>query len=818
MKSYKTITEAREKQTFEEHQGVGRSNVLSTSKLAEYREAKGIIRWLFLPAMLCWLLLGSAFIAEANDNVNIMSFNILRESWAPSGAPSWAAREADVIQAIEDENPDFVGTQEESSGQMEDVLDALPAYSEVPDRGVSGGIMYLHAKWDLVDSGKTLFVRNDVGGSAKNRYYIWGLFSQKTTNRMIYVYTNHLPTSSQASTSDRVFAMEQMGTHAAQRLHQTVPVILTGDFNARSYENIMETLTGEVGNLPINFIYAYEDSNISGVTHGIDHILALPGTNVVDSGVAANEKWDSGSDHPAVFAVVKPWFGNLTGYPENSNIDVLDRSNWSLSATNGNNKVSLAIDGNPATRWDTGQFQQPGQRFNIDLGSTQSFDSIELEAQASPQDYPRGYTVRVSNNGVNYTNVASGSGSGAITVINFAEQLARYIRIEQTGTSSNKYWSIHELNVYASGGSWTSEDVGNVGNTGSADINGNGQFAVEGPGANIAGGADEFHYVYQPLIGDGEITAQVVSLENTASFAKAGVMMRETLDDDSKYAFTFARPSTSVAARFYRRTSEGSSQVNTTGDGSLDARWVRITRTGNLFTSSESADGVNWDVIDTETIAMDRTIYIGLATTSAKSASFATAVFDNVEAIRWASTDVGNVAAAGSTTINGNGRYVIEASGENIAISGGIDEFHYTYQPLVGDGQITAQIVSLENTDTWAKAGVMIRETFDDDSKYAYTFARPNTTYRARFYRRESEGSNAISNFGSSALAARWLRINRTGNVFTSSESADGVTWQNIGNPQTIPMNNQVYIGLAVTSRNDGVLATAVIDNVEIER
>ena len=135
---------------------------------------------------------------------------------------------------------------------------------------------------------------------------------------MIYVYSNHLPHIHQATKADRVAGMEQMAMHAKNRQKQNAPVILTGDFNSTVDTDPMKTLTGEGGSLPISFIYAYKDSKIPGVSYGIDHIFALPGTTVVDSGVAASHKWGSGSDHPAVFAVLKPWFGKLSGYPDRS--------------------------------------------------------------------------------------------------------------------------------------------------------------------------------------------------------------------------------------------------------------------------------------------------------------------------------------------------------------------------------------------------------------------------------------------------------------------------------------------------------------------
>jgi endonuclease/exonuclease/phosphatase family metal-dependent hydrolase len=319
MKSFqaKTAAEAWENQVFEEPQDLRRSNVLSSPELAKYREAKGIIRWLFLTIMSGLLLCGSAPAAKAADNITAMSFNILRQAWQTT-APSWdTQRKADVVQTIQDKSPDFVGTQEEGGGQMEDLLVELPAYLEVPGRDTSrtGGILYLHEKWNLVEHGRTNFSGTY---EISTRYFIWGLFTEKTTNRMIYVYSLHLSTANQATLSERVAAMELMGTHAANRQQQTAPVILTGDFNSTVDIDTMRTLTGEMGSLPIEFIYAFQDVPVTNVSYGIDHILALPGTVVVDSGVAASMKWNSGSDHPAVFAVIEPWFGDLSGYPDGS--------------------------------------------------------------------------------------------------------------------------------------------------------------------------------------------------------------------------------------------------------------------------------------------------------------------------------------------------------------------------------------------------------------------------------------------------------------------------------------------------------------------
>src|SRR4030042_1285502 len=80
---------------------------------------------------------------------------------------------------------------------------------------------------------------------------------------------------------------------------------------------------------------------------------------------------------------------------------------------------------------------------------------------------------------------------------------------------------------------WQNQDIGTTG--GSANES-NGTWTISADGADIWGTSDAFHYAYVPLIGDGEITAHVVD-NGTGSntWAKGGVMIRETLDADSKY-------------------------------------------------------------------------------------------------------------------------------------------------------------------------------------------------------------------------------------------------------------------------------------------
>jgi type II secretory pathway pseudopilin PulG len=174
----------------------------------------------------------------------------------------------------------------------------------------------------------------------------------------------------------------------------------------------------------------------------------------------------------------------------------------------------------------------------------------------------------------------------------------------------------------------------------------------------------------------------------------------------------------------------------------------------------------------------------------------------------WKHQDIGTVAAAGSAsstacvwTVNGSGADIWDVA----------DEFHYVYQPLSGDGQIVARVVSVTNANAWAKAGVMIRETLTAGSKHAMMVVTPSSGNA--FQRRTSTSGVSTSTAGSVVTAPYWVKLTRVGNTLTGYESSNGSTWTLVGT-DTVSMATNVYIGLCVTSHNDGTLCTAVIDNI----
>ena len=109
-----------------------------------------------------------------------------------------------------------------------------------------------------------------------------------------------------------------------------------------------------------------------------------------------------------------------------------------------------ALDYDHWNGWrDLTKMQYPGQWFQVDMKKPQSFDKIKLDNTWALWDSPQGYEVRVSNDGIMWSEViASGKGELGITNITFPMQNARWIRITQTASSSLYHWSIYELGVY----------------------------------------------------------------------------------------------------------------------------------------------------------------------------------------------------------------------------------------------------------------------------------------------------------------------------------------------------------------------------------
>src|SRR5262249_3072242 len=101
----------------------------------------------------------------------------------------------------------------------------------------------------------------------------------------------------------------------------------------------------------------------------------------------------------------------------------------------------------------------------------------------------------------------------------------------------------------------------------------------------------------------------------------------------------------------------------------------------------------------------------------------------------WVSADIGAVGYAGSATFGG-GVFTVAGSGADIENTA--DEFRYVYQPVSGNCEVRARVAGVQNTDPWAKAGVMLRENTASGAINAAVFVTPGNG--VTFQRRTSTG------------------------------------------------------------------------------
>jgi len=175
---------------------------------------------------------------------------------------------------------------------------------------------------------------------------------------------------------------------------------------------------------------------------------------------------------------------------------------------------------------------------------------------------------------------------------------------------------------------WENRDIGAVTAAGSVEVAGD-VYTIRGDGGDIWGYSDAFHYMYLPMSGDGVIIARVVSVQNTNSWAKAGVMIRETLNAGSAHAMMIVTPGNGVSFQ-YRSATDGESYSSATNSFTAPY-WVKLSRTGNTITGFHSPDGQNWTEHASNTFSMSGDVFVGLCVTSHVAGTLCAAQFDSID-------------------------------------------------------------------------------------------------------------------------------------------------------------------------------------------
>jgi RHS repeat-associated protein len=318
------------------------------------------------------------------------------------------------------------------------------------------------------------------------------------------------------------------------------------------------------------------------------------------------------------------------------------------------------------------------------------------------------------------------------------------------------------------------------------------------------------------LQGNGSIIARVTSLTNTAAWAKAGVLLKDTVLGGSDYAAAMITPGNGVRMQ-WNHTNDTSGGSYTSGSA-----WLKLVRSGSNVTTYKSSNGTSWTQIgSTQSLpTISNTAQVGLFVVSGDANATATATFDNVSVTPspattlpsgWASGDVGYPSTTGSSSYS-SGTFTVTAAGADVWDNGGDtpdDQFQTTYQTLTGDGSIVAKVKSQTSTNEWAKAGIMLKDNMEGLSSYINLHTTPDHGIHFQ------HGFDQDVDAGSYTFPNAWLKLTRTGNTITGYKSTDGSTWTAVG-AATVPMAQTIVAGLFVSAVNETTTSTATFDNVNV--
>lgn len=167
-----------------------------------------------------------------------------------------------------------------------------------------------------------------------------------------------------------------------------------------------------------------------------------------------------------------------------------------------------------------------------------------------------------------------------------------------------------------------------------------------------------------------------------------------------------------------------------------------------------------------------------------------------------------------------NGVFTITGGGAGIPSAGTPDNFYFLNQPVAGDIEITARIVSVENVaGSDSRAGVMIRENSAANARHV--FMGLNSLSSGRFIWRTTAGANS-ANTSATLAQPYWVRLRRAADAFTAFAAPDAGgapgTWTQIGAVLTNAMSANTLVGLAAGSGSATLTNRAVIDNVSYSR
>ncbi len=362
---------------------------------------------------------------------------------------------------------------------------------------------------------------------------------------------------------------------------------------------------------------------------------------------------------------------------------------------------------------------------------------------------------------------------------------------------------------------WTARDIGSVGSAGYTEFNAtDNSYRLIGSGADIGGTADQMQFAMQTLTGNGEIIARVASMTNTGNGTEAGIEFREATATGSQHV-SLTQTWANGQQLKSRETADGATVTQGAVTQAFTAKWLKLTRVGNVFTGSVSDDGVTWTVKGTTTVAMNSRLLVGLVSSSGDNTKRTNARFTNVSL----TGNLGTPAPTVNSLPAPSGFAVARGTGSNITVSwtDGTGETGYRIERSsdgVNFSTVTttaANVTTYEDTNLFGSLRYYYRVRAVDASGVSTPTAVRNIVNRP----------NAVTNFSVTSLNTTTTVLNwrdtHGESGYRIESSADGVTFTTLG---TVGTNVPSYTHTGLTTATQltyRVIPTSTLGDGEIK-
>ncbi len=354
-----------------------------------------------------------------------------------------------------------------------------------------------------------------------------------------------------------------------------------------------------------------------------------------------------------------------------------------------------------------------------------------------------------------------------------------------------------------------------------------GIYTISASGWDVWQGTDQYGSIYVPG-GAGSTsttTVEVDSQDDTSPWAKAGIMMRDSIAGAGSslgYAILAVTPGNAVQLQWDNDSSGGVNQGDSAGTGGTTTApiWLRLSRSGTSVTGYYSTNDSTWSSVGTATLTgSTSTEDVGMFADSQNGGAMGGATFSNF------STSNSSFATYSSTTASmvdsNNGAYTIDAEGADVWTT--TDQYGSIYVPggAGSTSTTTVEVDSQDDTSPWAKAGIMMRDSIAGAGSslgYVILAVTPGNAVQLQWDNDSSGGVNQgdSAGTGGTTTAPIWLRLSRSGTSVTGYYSTNDSTWSSVGTATLTGSTSTEDVGMFADSQSGGVVSQSTFSNFAI--